>query len=434
MPMPNITILHPLRRAALCLALLTGCVVCGLVPFAQAQDQLRIAAVVNDDIISELDVYMRLRMAMLSARLDDTEETRRRLLPQVLRNLIDDRLKLQEAERTGVKINPADVERRIDRLAERNNMTRAELEAFLQSNGILVDAVADQITAELNWVRLVQRTLRPRIIITDQEIDDEAARMNATQGQTEYKMHQIFLAVDAPDQESDVRDSAQRLVEQLRAGAQFESLAQEFSQDEGAHKGGNWGWMRLDQMEPAVAKEIQLTPTGELVGPVRGTGGYYIAFARETRVAGSGDATGAGSVTMKQILWSLPPNAAESEVNRAISQANTIAGKIENCGQMPEVAAEADPGVYRELGSVPVNDLPPQVQKIAINQPVDVPSNPVRTDQGVGLYLICARQGGDEDSQSRTAIADRLGQQRLETLARGYLSDLRRAAVIDIRL
>jgi peptidyl-prolyl cis-trans isomerase SurA len=48
--------------------------------------------------------------------------------------------------------------------------------------------------------------------------------------------------------------------------------------------------------------------------------------------------------------------------------------------------------------------------------------------------MICARQGADEDSQSRTAIADRLGQARLETLARGYLSDLRRAAVIDIRM
>ena len=92
--------------------------------------------------------------------------------------------------------------------------------------------------------------------------------------------------------------------------------------------------MRLDQMEPAVAKQIQVTPAGNLVGPVRGTGGYYIALARETRVAGSGDTAGTGSVTVKQILWSLPSNAAESEVNRAISQANTLAGKIENCNQM----------------------------------------------------------------------------------------------------
>jgi peptidyl-prolyl cis-trans isomerase SurA len=424
----------PLRCAAFCLTLLAGMLAGGLAAPTAAQDSLRIAAVVNDGIISELDVFMRLRMAMLSARLEDNEETRARLLPQVLRNLIDDRLKMQEAKRAGINVNPADVEGRIDRLAQRNNMTRADLEQFLKSNGVLVDAVADQITAELNWARLVQRTLRPRIVITDQEINDEASRIKATQGQTEYKMYQIFLAVDAPDQETDVRDSAERLLEQLRAGADFESLAQEFSQDEGALKGGNWGWLRLDQMEPAIAKEIQRTPAGELVGPVRGTGGYYIALARETRVAGSGDVAGAGSVTVKQILWSLPSNAAESEVNRAISQANTVAGRIENCNQMPAVAEEASPGVYRDLGSVPVVDLPEQVQSIAINQPVDVPSPPVRTSQGVGLYLICARQGADEDSQSRTAIADRLGQQRLETLARGYLSDLRRAAVIDIRM
>ena len=432
--MSRATILKPLRRAAVCLALLSASFGAGMIAPVQAQDQLRIAAVVNDDIISELDVYMRLRMAMLSARLEDTEETRQRLLPQVLRNLIDDRLKMQEAKRTGVHVNPADVERRLDRLAERNNMTRADLETFLRSNGVLVDAVADQITTELSWARLVQRTLRPRIVITDQEINDETARIHATQGETEYKMYQIFVAVDAPDQESAVRDSAERLVEQLRAGADFESLAQEFSQDEGALKGGNWGWMRLDQMEPAVAKEIQLVPAGQLVGPVRGTGGYYIAIARETRVSGSGDTTGAGSVTMKQIFWSLPQNAADSEVNRAISQANTIAARIENCGQMGEVANDATPGIYRELGSVPVNDLPQQVQTVAINQPVDVPSRPIRTDQGIGLYMICARQGSDDDSQSRTAIADRLGAQRLETLARGYLSDLRRAAVIDIRM
>jgi peptidyl-prolyl cis-trans isomerase SurA len=313
-------------------------------------------------------------------------------------------------------------------------MSREELEAFLRGNGILVDAVADQIAAELNWARLVQRTLRPRIVITDQEINEEAQRIKATKGQTEYKMYQIFLAVDAPDQESDVRDSAERLLEQLRQGADFESLAQEFSQDEGAMKGGNWGWMRLDQMEPAVAKQIQAVPAGTLVGPTRGTGGYYIALARETRVAGSGDTAGAGSVTMKQILWQLPPNAAESEANRAISQANTVGANIENCNQMSAVADQAQPGVYRELGSVPVSDLPPEVQTVAINQPVDVPSRPVRTSQGVGLYMICARQGADEDSQSRTAIADRLGQARLETLARGYLSDLRRAAVIDIRM
>ena len=398
----------------------------------RAQDQLRIAAVVNEDIITELDVYMRLRMAMLTAKLEDTEETRDRLLPQVLRNLIDDHLKMQEAESAGITVSPSDVERRIDDIAQRNNMTRDELGEFLQSNGVLVEALADQFKAEMSWGRLVQRKLRPRILITDQEINEEAGRIRATEGQTEYKMYQIFLAVDAPDQEAGIRDSAERLLEQLRAGADFGSLATEFSQDEGALKGGNWGWMRLDQMDQAVAQEIQLVAAGDLVGPVRGTGGYYIAYASETRVSGSGS-TGDGSVNVKQILWPLPSNAAESEVNRAFSQARTVSTKIENCRQMPEVATDANPGVYRELGDVPVGDLPEQMRSIGLNQPIDVPSNPVRTSQGVLIYVICDRQAGDDET-SRTAIADRLARQRLEILARGYLSDLRRAAVIDLRL
>ncbi len=425
------------RHVFLCVALLAT--VAGPLPFvagggpASAQDSMRIAAVVNEDVISELDIYMRLRMAMLSAHLEDTPETRDRLMPQVLRNLIDDRLKLQEAKRNNVTVNPADVERRIDAIGQRNNMSREELSSFLRGTGILVEAIADQIKAELSWARLVQRKLRPRINITDQEINDEAKRIRATAGETEYKLYQIFLAVDAPDQESSTRDSGERLIEQLNEGADFESLASEFSQDEGALKGGDWGWMRLDQMEPSVAQEIQMVPAGQVIGPVRGTGGYYIAFAKETRISSIAD-TSDGTVNVKFILWALAANAAESEVNRAISQARTISGEIESCAQMPQVADQAQPGVYRELGNVLVSELPPQARNLAMNQPVDVPADPVRTNQGIALYMICNRQAGDESGLSRTSIADRLGQQRLETLARGYLSDLRRAAVIDIRI
>src|SRR5688572_8918179 len=152
MRIPRTSMMILLRHVFLYVALLTA--VAGLATSwptgpAAAQDSMRIAAVVNEDVISELDIYMRLRMAMLGAHLEDTPETRDRLVPQVLRNLIDDRLKLQEAKRQNIAINPADVERRIDAIGERNNMTRDELTEFLRGNGILVEALADQINAEL---------------------------------------------------------------------------------------------------------------------------------------------------------------------------------------------------------------------------------------------------------------------------------------------
>lgn len=400
---------------------------------AEAQDQLKIAAVVNDDVITELDVFMRLRMAMLSAHLEDTPETRQRLMPTVMRTLIDEHLKLQESKHQGVNVSPAEVDKRIDDLAKRNNMSRDDFDRMLESNGILVDTLADQIKSELGWVRMVQRDLRSTIRITDQEINEALARAKASSGKTEYRLSQIFIGVDAPSDEPASRQSAQRLLEQLQQGADFASLAGEFSQDQGAAKGGDFGWVRPDELDPEVGKVLPTLPEGQVGGPIRGTGGYYLILVKKTRVANAAT-TEQGTVELEQIFWNLPKNAAESEVNKAISQGQALRGKILSCADMVAQAQAAAPGVYRGLGNVLISELPPEVQPYAINQPIGQPTPPLRGEKGVGMYIICNRSGGDEASLSRVAVADRLGRERLDTLSRGYLSDLRRAAFIDMRL
>ena len=399
---------------------------------ATAQDALKIVAVVNEDVITELDLFMRMRLAMVSARLNDTPETRQRLLPTLLRTMIDERLKAQEAKRQGIPVSANEVQQRIETLAKRNGLTGDEFAATLQGNGILIDTLADQIKTELSWARLVQRRLRSQVKITDEEIDQALAAMQAAQGQTEYRLSQIFLSSGGGD-EASVQQSAQRLKEQLEQGADFAALASEFSQDQGALRGGDWGWVRLDMLDPQVAQVVQSLPPGQLGGPIRGAGGYYVVQVKSTRIIDVRNVA-AGTVEMEQIFWSLPGNAAESEVDKAISQANTLIPRVQSCADMHAVAPDAKPGVHRSLGNVLVNDLPAEVQSYALNQPIGEPSPPVRTNRGVGIYVVCGRSGGDDAALSRVSVADRLGRQRLDTLARGYLSDLRRAAVIDIRL
>ena len=48
-----------------------------------------IAAVVNDNIITTIDLDQRMRLAILSSVLPDNPEVRQHLLPQILRSLID---------------------------------------------------------------------------------------------------------------------------------------------------------------------------------------------------------------------------------------------------------------------------------------------------------------------------------------------------------
>ena len=418
-----------------------ACVLCLLLglsagaPRAAAQDELKIAAVVNDDVITELDVFARLRAAMLTARLQDTPETRQRLLPTVMRTLIDDHLKAQEAKAQGVTVGDAEVNARIAALAQRNNMSVDDFKNMLNANGILVSVLADQIRADIAWARLVQRKLRSTIRITDAEINEAMARANSARGKTEYRISQIFQAVDSPRDGPSIQQSSQRLLEQLQSGADFGSLAQEFSQDTSAANGGDIGWVRPDEIDPAIGREIEQLGNGpdvkgKILGPIQGTGGYYLVQIKDVRTAGAADVA-PGIVHMVRLLWTLTPSASDAEVKAAQEQADAFSAKAaHSCEEFERMAQDAAPAVFTDLGRVPVGDMPPEIRSMVSDRAVGVPTAAVRGDGGVAIFVVCDRSG----SNSRVAIADRLAAERLETLARGYLSDLRRAAYIDIRL
>lgn len=400
---------------------------------SRAQEDLKIAAVVNEDAVSVLDLGSRLRLALVSGKLDDTPDTRRRLAPQILRSLIDEKLKIQAAKANNIQVSDAEVQKRLEDIAKRSNAPSFDaFRSYLEQNGVFVDTMAQQIRTDISWARVIQRRFRAQASVTDADIEAEIARLQTTGGTTEYRISEIFLAVDSAGDESNVRDAAMRLVQQIRQGADFAPLASQFSQDQGSLKGGDFGWVRLDQLDSEVSAIVQSLPEGQVSEPIRGANGYYIILVRKTRM-GEVEA-GSGTVDLRQILWSLPSNAAESEVNRAISQGKTLISTVQTCEDLERAGVDAAPGVYRNLGNVKVDDLDAEIQNVVLNLQVGQPSDPVRSTKGVGIYMVCDRGNGDQGQLSRVQIANRLTEQRLETLARGYLSDLRRAAYIDIRL
>jgi peptidyl-prolyl cis-trans isomerase SurA len=405
---------------------------------ALAQDELKIAAVVNDDVITQLDVVARLRAAMLSAQMQDTPETRQQLLPNVMRSLIDDHLKIQEAKAQGVTVGDGEINNRINNLAGRNNMSLEDFENYLMSNGILTSALVDQMRADIGWSRLVQRKLRSTIRITDAEINEALARAKAAQGKAEYRLSQIFQAVDSPKDAPGVQQATQRLLDQLNSGADFASLAQEFSQDTGASNGGDIGWRRPDQVDPAIA--AQLSPLGsgdnvrgKVLGPIQGTGGFYLIRIEDVRT-GDESVVAPGSVHLVRLVWPLTPNAAEREKKAAQEQADTFSKKeAHSCEEFERLSQDARPAMFQDMGRQRVDEMPPELRDLVMTQPVGEPTSAIPGPGGVAIFVVCDR-GDSSGEVSRVAIADRLASERLETLARGYLSDLRRAAYIDIRL
>ncbi len=201
---------------------------------AQTQPQttaqaMRIAAVVNDDVISVYDIQARLSLVIATSALEDHPTVRKQLMPDILRGLIDDHLKMQEAKRLGLHVTEEDTNRALDSIEKGNRMPPGGLEDFLAQRRIAKPVLVNQITAEIAWAKVINRAIRPTITVPDDEIDNINDEIKANRGKPEYKVSEIFLPVDDPGNAGTTEGVAQKLLDELKSGADFEQLARSCS-------------------------------------------------------------------------------------------------------------------------------------------------------------------------------------------------------------
>ena len=399
-----------------------------LVPLrpAAAQDTLRAAIIVNDEVISELELIMRLRLALASAGLRESDETRQRLQPQVMRQLVDELLQLQEARRLGIDVDEQRVEEAFGRVAANNGLTQEQLTQALLGSGILPDYLKDQIRAQMRWQAVVTRRLRPQVQVTSEEIDEAVQRIAATSDQPQRLLAEIFLAVDSVEQEAEVRELAYRLHDEIKKGASFPAVARQFSQAASAGAGGDLGWVEAGQLPTELEQAVQALKPGELSEPLETLNGYYLILVRDQRQAPESAVT----VLLKQILF-VPASNSKAAVEAAARKAQDAAKKVTGCADVEAVAQEMGAAENVDLGTQNAAELPGQLRQIATSQPLGQASEPIQVPGGIAVFFVCERQDG---GINRQLVEERLVREKLEVLARRYMRDLRREANIEIRI
>lgn len=249
--------------------------------FAQSES---IAAVVNEDAISKSDVGDRMKLIVLSSGLPNSPEIREKLTPQVLTSLIEEQLKLQEAKRLEIEVTPEEVDEGFAMLAAQNKIPAEKFKEMLNQSGINLVTMQRQIRAQMAWTKIIQAKMRPKVLITDNDIDEVIRRLEGTQGMTEYLLGEIALPVDNPEQENDVRSLADKLSRDIRSGqAPFIKVAQQFSQAAGAAQGGDLGWVQASQLPPDIADALKSANKGDITAPIRSLTGYHILYVRDVR-------------------------------------------------------------------------------------------------------------------------------------------------------
>ena len=421
------TVLPTLRAALLLIALVP--IALGIAGRAGGQEIVRIAAVVNSEAISIPDLAARIDVAIVASRLQASDELRRQLAPQVLRSMIDERLKVQEARRLGVTVGEAEIADARRRVAERNRIPADEFEDFLISQGLDVSAVTDQLRGELLWGRLVRGRLGRSVTVGEGEVDEAIARLESNRGRPEYHVAEIFLAVEESDQEADVRAAAQSLYEQLAAGAGFNQIARQFSQSATAAVGGDIGWVIEGQLPGEIDAVLAELEPGSIAAPVRAFDGYHIVSLIDRRTVLSAESDG-GRVHLAQLVLS-PERAAAARTDGTLEQLREDA---QGCEALLARAPEIGTPLSGDLGRVAPGDLPPDMRAVVEALPVGRTSEPLPHEGGIRIIMVCEREDAEAAGPDREAIRNEIAGRRLEMLARRYVRDLHRSAFIDIRI
>jgi len=408
-----------------------GVVLLALVAGARAQET-RISAIVNDDVVSLSDLANRIQLVIRSSNLPDNQTTRDRVSAQVLRSLIDEKLELQEAKRLNVTVSQDDINQALGRIEQQNNMPKGGLDQYLAQAGISRASLVDQLTASLAWGKLVRNRLLQEVTISDEEISDELKRMKENAGVPQNRVSEIFLAVDDPRQDAEVKHAAERLIDQIRGGTRFAIVAQQFSQSPTAAVGGDVGWVTPEQLPPQLGEAIQKMKPGEMSYPIRTTAGYYLLYLLDRKAPGQAD-PGQTVLSLVEVVLPLASSASPTEQQQVMAQAQEITSTAKSCGELAKIGRDRAPESSREIPEIKAADLPAGLRDAVLKLGVAEASKPLPFGGGIGVVMVCDRKEPANALPSREEVQELLARQRLDALARRYLRDLRRSAYVDIR-
>ncbi len=394
---------------------------------------LRVVARVNDDAITDFDLAQRVLFAIKTSGLQDSPDLRQRMAPQMLRQMVDERLQVQNAARLGVKPTEAEIQSRYAEIERSAGLGRGQFRQYLQSVGVAPDIANQQIEAQIAWAKIIRRKVRSQVDVSEAEIDDAMNRMRSNVGKTETRVAEIFVPVDRADSVDEGKRSADRIMEQLRRGAPFAAVAQQFSQGASASAGGDLGWVLPGALDPSLEAALERVQPRTFSEPVRSGSGWHILYVVDRRPFAASRPDDV-KLNLVQMTLALPTNASPEETSRATSEAQKAMSGVRQCSDLHVLSRQVKGSTSGDLNGVRVGDLAanPQMYEQLPRLPIGGTAGPFRVAEGLQVVALCSKSGGD-GLPTRDAISQQLLIQKLDAAGRRYMRDLRRQATIDIK-
>lgn len=416
-----------------CSILLAATLLCAAQADAPNQPAFRIMAIVGEDPVSSLDVMERVKLVIGTTGLTPSAETVKKMIPQVLKQLVDETLQAQEAKKRGIVISETELAEAVAMLEQQNGKAPGSLRTYIEGKGLPWRAFLEQTKAQLRWNKLMTSAIRSQVRISENEVERASKNKRYQAGKEELNITPLVLPVDNPDQEADVLGLAQKLASEIRSGAEMEPIVRQLMKLP-AEADPSF-WISPNQVDPEISQALKKESGLGLIGPIRTPQGYHLIRVNDRRrveTVSGGDPT---EVLIKEVLLSLENDATPKEVQLTLELASEIAKNPGSCTE-PNVAGYTEleeSALAVDFVRAAMRDLPPyardQVEKLAVSEV----GEPFATPQGIRFFMLCERIEFPGAPVDDTKLRETLFRERMELEAAKFMRNLRRETFVEIR-
>ena len=403
-----------MRILTLCLTF-TGLVLTGLAAPVSAQNLFSPAVKVNEQVVTHYEVQQRARFMTLLRAPGNAQE-------QALKGLIDERLQTAAAAAAGINPTEEEVQGGMEEFAARANLTAEQFVKALASGGVAAETFRDFVKSGLAWRNLMRAKFGPRVQVTEDEID-RAIAQTSSKGGLRVLLSEIILPANTPQATAASQKRAEKIA-QTTSLSVFSANARRYSASPSARQGGRLQWMPLSNLPAAIRGQILALSPGQVTAPISITNGivlFQLRAIEETDVAEPKD------LSLEYAQYFI----AGGQSDAALKEAARIKAKVDTCDDLYGIN-KGKPEELLQIDTLPVSQVPQDIAlELAKLDPGEVSTRLTRNNgQTLVFLMMCGRTPELGEDVSRDTIRAQLVNQRLQSYADGYLSELKADATI----
>jgi peptidyl-prolyl cis-trans isomerase SurA len=239
----------------------------------------KIVANVNGDIIlySELKDRIRsLEKENPDVKTDDPAKVKE-IEREVLKLIVREKLTEQEVKRLKITVSDRDVDSSVENVKRENQLTDSQFEYLLQQEGQTLAQFKENMRKRLERNRLVDRVLKSRTIITEDQVDTFLESGNVP-GRDRRRLAVLFIPVseNGSEKAASAEKLARDLHTKLKSGGDFARAVKEHSKGPAVQEGGEIGFMDAGELAKPIEVATRNLRADEITEVIKAPGGFYI--------------------------------------------------------------------------------------------------------------------------------------------------------------